>query len=313
MFAELDFDAEADNSSSAPGGVSECACSSIQDSGSSSALTPNDDALVVQLHRPGSEGFSCVAGPADGATRMYDEKLINGDSWVSDECHCVYCEVLKASSSLSKLQGRFKRDLRPTGDRVGGRKTVVLLLDLDNYGFNQFKSVPPRRSEGSNINVLDHLFVWSFFSSCFARYHGVLPDAHVVCQRNSGSEADARHSDVNNLNWGQGKKSVWKHLADEGRLHFTPCGGQQQAADGVIMQIAYAMVHMPLIVVSGDQGLLRAISERRRVAGRKTSRDIMENELTSQLEVINVCKHNKKFFPVWRDLETAVRRIIHHK
>ncbi|KAG8345698.1 hypothetical protein ERJ75_001825700 [Trypanosoma vivax] len=317
MFTEVDFDSDDDRTLREVGASGEqntdfgFQANRINRSGDCSA--------VVSLHRPGDDEFSCVAGGSDDFDGAYDARLISGDSWLGGQCHCVRCEVVYASEKISHVRKMMRSDkaLLKSVAAVGNKveeSLLVILLDLDNYGFNQFKAIPPPRSSDADFNLLDHLFLWCFFGSCFSRHHGVLPDAEVVCRAFEPSKkhfADGVSPGADGKSVkGRRKKSVWQRLVAKKRVHFTPCGGQQQAADGVMMQVAKAMTHMPLVVVSGDLGLLTLISESRRAVGRKAMREALEYEFASHLEVVNVLEHGRKFAPVWQALEEIARRTV---
>ncbi|KAH9578798.1 hypothetical protein LSM04_004812 [Trypanosoma melophagium] len=249
---------------------------------------------IVRFHRPGDEGFSCVAGTADDVQSLYDTRHFSGDAWLSDTCHCLRCETIRASTHITALRQTIKKPV------------VVVLLDLDNFGFNQFKSAPSALAVRDGFNCIDHIFLWCFFGSCFTRYHGIFPDAESVCQQ--------LPSHLQTANNGKSpryvKRSVWQSLVANGRCHFTPCGGQQQAADSVIMRAAHALTHLPCIVVSGDKQLLHAISQSRCCVGKKRKRDGTEFEFPSECDVINVLEHGKRFVPVWRALEKKIQVLL---
>ncbi|ORC88318.1 uncharacterized protein TM35_000171900 [Trypanosoma theileri] len=249
---------------------------------------------VVRFHHPGDEGFSCVAGTVDDVHSLYDTRHVSGDAWLSNECHCLRCETLRASTHITALRNHTQLPI------------VVVLLDLDNYGFNQFKSAPPSLAVKDGFNCIDHMFLWCFFGSCFTRYHGVFPDAASVCEQLPANAQDEKNGKPSK----HVKMSVWRRLVMAGRCHFTPCGGQQQAADSVMMRAAHALTHMPCIVVSGDRGLLQTIYMSRSSVGKKRKRDEMDSEFLSECDVINVLEHGKRFVPVWRALEKKIQVLV---
>nr|CCC95993.1 unnamed protein product [Trypanosoma congolense IL3000] len=306
MFAEVDFNSDSDgDDSSVPGMSSAGATLTHESSDCPTVAVAGGRCVAVRFHQPGELGFACVAGATNGEDSVCNEELVNGDLWVNDQCHCVKCEVLQASLEISVLQEKMIGS-----NSSGSRNPVVILLDLDNYGFNQFRSVPPRREKATKFDLLQHVFVWCFFGSCFTRYHGVLPNAETVCKSFHESNEEYMDRLTRNTKHRGGKESIWKRLVEDGRVHFTACGGHNQGADSVILQIAYAMIHMPLIVVSGDKAMLRAITECRRTVGKKSTRQALENDYISKLVVIDVCTHRKKLLPVWKCLETEVCRIV---
>ncbi|KEG15389.1 hypothetical protein DQ04_00091230 [Trypanosoma grayi] len=284
MFSELAFDSGSDTDNAIQHGA-------IDDDKSRQLEGESCGAIggTVRLHRPGEEGFSCVAGGDKDTDALLDARLVSGDSWLDDKCHCIRCETVQASTRLTSLQQRCKG------------KLVVVLLDLDNYGFNQFKSIPPGSGSSDGFDLLKHVFVWSFFGSCFTRYHGVFPDAENVCQSSPQHDGVGKRS---------AKRSVWQRLVAEGRCHFTPCGGHSQAADAVMVQVAHAMTHVPTVVLSGDRELLQDIHNNRRLVGKKASRETAAFDFLSQLDIVNVLEHGKRFVPVWRALEARIRLIV---
>ncbi|ESL10989.1 hypothetical protein TRSC58_01270 [Trypanosoma rangeli SC58] len=285
MFAEVEFEDE----DSARGLAEDSDSHDCPDE-----LEGGAPAGVVRLHRPGEVGFSCVAGTADDATSLYDARLINGDSWLSNECHCVRCETLRVSTQLTKLR-------QSSSDKA----MVVVLLDLDNYGFNQFRSSPTSATKNGGFDVIEHMFVWCFFGSCFSRYHGELPCPEGVLRSNPKEESNPKCQ----RSAGR-RRSVWQRLVSEGRCYFTPCGGQRQGADGVILQVAQAMTHVPVIVLSGDRQMLQTVHENRRHLGRKSTRDVLEGGFIDNLDIINALEHGKRFLSVWRELEAKIRRVV---
>ncbi|EKF33235.1 hypothetical protein MOQ_002888 [Trypanosoma cruzi marinkellei] len=283
MFAEVEFENE-------DGGV----LSSAEKNGSCDSPDKSRDDMtvgVVRMHRPGETGFSCVAGTADDVESIHDARLMNGDSWLGNECHCVRCETVRVSTQLAKLRQRSSK-----------KAMVVVLLDLDNYGFNQFRSVPTTVPANGGFDLIEHIYVWCFFGSCFSRYHGEFPSAESVCRRIPRAATDPK------CKQSVGRRpSVWQRLVSEGRCHFTPCGGQRQGADNVILQIAWTMTHMPVIVLSGDREMLQKVGVNRRLVGKKAKREVAECDSLGTVDIINVLEHGKRFLPVWRELESKVR------
>ncbi|KAF8279516.1 hypothetical protein TcG_00195 [Trypanosoma cruzi] len=282
MFAEVEFENE---------GGALCSAEKNGSHDSSDESRDNMTAGVVRMHRPGEVGFSCVAGTADDVESIHDARLMNGDSWLGNECHCVRCETVRVSTQLAKLRQRSSK-----------KAMVVVLLDLDNYGFNQFRSVPTNVPANGGFDLIEHMYVWCFFGSCFSRYHGEFPSAESVCRSIPRETTDTK------CKQSVGRRpSVWQRLVSEGRCHFTPCGGQQQGADGVILQIARAMTHMPVIVLSGDREMLQKVCVKRRLVGKKAKREVVERDSPGNVDIINVLEHGKRFLPVWRELESKIR------
>jgi hypothetical protein len=239
----------------------------------------------VMFHKPGDEGFSVVAGACDDADGRHDAHFISGDAWMSSECHCIQCETLRVMTRFSEL--RADPQLSP----------VIVLLDLDNFGFNQLKSIPPYQ----DVELLDHVVVWAFFGSCFTRYHKAWPNAQTVCQPLPGRAAEASAGDLATK-----KKSIWQILVERNRVFFTPCGGQSQAADNVMHRVIQALHGIDVVFLTGDGKLINEIYRSRRLLGMKSKRH-HEDELTDRLTVINVADMDKRFVPVWRALCQRIR------
>ncbi|KPA84708.1 hypothetical protein ABB37_01212 [Leptomonas pyrrhocoris] len=235
----------------------------------------------VQFHKPGDEGFSVVAGACDDADARHDSYFMSGDAWLSEECHCIQCETLRVMSRFSELCS--KPELSP----------VIVLVDLDNFGFNQFKSIPPY----TDAELLDNVLVWAFFGSCFTRHHRAWPNAQTVCEP-LPSRAAAPHETT--------KKSIWQILVERNQAFFTPCGGQSQAADSVMRRVIEALHGVDTIFLTGDAKLINEIYRSRRLRGMKTKRH-HEGEMTDRLTVINVADLEKRFVPVWRALCQRIR------
>lgn len=216
-------------------------------------------ASIKRLHRPGDKHFSLVAGSTPLLAEQqkergdnFDQKLSSGDQWLTNECRCIQCEVIRVSGQcLTALPA----------------DTVVVLLDLDNFGFHQFKRKPPRldlttgerkrikRKVQSSVgggaeplssspiaqlstSVLGRIFVWAFYGSCFGRHYGCLPHEILECAP---------------------KGSIWSSLQSSKRVHFTPCGGHDQAVDEVIVAISAALAHRKHLVISKDRHLAETI------------------------------------------------------
>ncbi|KPI90800.1 hypothetical protein ABL78_0033 [Leptomonas seymouri] len=274
MFEEVDFDdmsaMEANTTLSTP-----------RDTATPYTTLPPAGGGVVQFHKPGDEGFSVVAGACDDADARHDAHFMSGDAWMSKDCHCIQCETIRVMSRFSELHNDPK--LSP----------VIVLMDLDNFGFNQFKSIPPHQ----DVELLDNVVVWAFFGSCFTRHHRVWPNAQTVCEP-LPSRAVALQDTA--------KRSVWQLLVERGQLFFTPCGGQKQAADSVMHRVIQALHGVDTIFLTGDAKLISEIYRSRRLRGMKSRRS-HEDELTDRLTVINVTDLDKRFVPVWRALTQRLR------
>ncbi|CCW70643.1 unnamed protein product [Phytomonas sp. Hart1] len=301
---------------------------------------------TLRYHKPGEDGFCSVAnGEGEGeGTPWVDSRTINGDSWVGKECHCTRCECMRVIAALNRLE-------RPTEQPL-----VLVLLDLDNFGFNQFKSVPPvlkrnhrghRRhrssirkprtdaagdyheddsnDEGkdccfSEVNVYQHMFVWAFFGSCFARYHGIWPSEEAVSQTLeqrqrqkwsgkakqlfvTGTSTNSMSTmTLNPLLCSAQRLTVWQRLVATSRVHFTACGGQDQGADGVITSVINTFIQRDIVLITSDTKLIRHIACRDQGDGGYTS--------TGRLCAINVGDVGKRFVPVWRALSNLIRQLV---
>ncbi|KAG5496221.1 hypothetical protein JKF63_02522 [Porcisia hertigi] len=232
----------------------------------------------VKFHLPGEEGFSIVAGACDDQDARHDAHFISGDAWMSKTCHCIQCETLRVVSRYSEMCS--KSTVAP----------IVVLVDLDNFGFNQFKSIPPY----ADVELLDGVVVWGFFGSCFTRHHGVWPSAQTVCEPLPNREKPANAA-------GRTKRSIWEILVEKQQAFFTPCGGQKQAADGVMQRVLRALHGVETVLLTGDVKLINEIYRSRRLRGTKSRRE-NEDDISDRLSVINVNDVDKRFVPVWRAL-----------
>lgn len=254
------------------------------------SLSENDGdsngTTFVSFHRPGDDGFSVVAGACDDRDAYYDSYFMSGDAWMSEDCQCVRCAALRVMSSVNEI----KSD--------SGQTPVILLLDLDNYGFNQFKSIPPF----SDVELIDRLYVWAFFGSCFTRHFKSWPSAESVCERLPSK-----------LNTSTLKSSIWQLLVEKHRVSFTPCGGQSQAADTVMQQVLQALNGMHTILLTGDGRLINEVYRHRRLRGMKSKRENEKDMMSDRLTMINVLDMDKRFVPVWRAVCFRVRQITEGK
>ncbi|AIO01055.1 hypothetical protein LPMP_321700 [Leishmania panamensis] len=241
---------------------------------------------IVRFHHPGEEGFSIVAGACDDKDALHDAHFISGDAWMSKSCHCIHCETLRVLSRYSEMCAQ--RNIFP----------VIVLVDLDNFGFNQFKSIPPY----ADVDVLDHALVWCFFGSCFTRHHHAWPSAQTVCE-----PLPNRVVSVNAA--GTTKRSIWEILVEKQQVFFTPCGGQAQAADHVMHRVLQALQGIETVCLTGDVKFINEIYRSRRLLGVKALRH-NEEELCDRLTVINVDDMEKRFVPVWRSLCHRLRGAV---
>lgn len=316
MFVEEKFDEDEDVT------VSDGEKPSRQPTRRSQPMGPATQTMF--FHRPGEDGFCAVAGAGDDTDALLDARTISGDSWVNSECHCLRCECLRVMQKLERVQQRAAQ-ANPTGSAA---PLVLLFLDLDNFGFNQFKSVPPGASlaavddddEGGGdgpsaarhpdapVHPLKHLFVWAFFGSCFTRYHGKWPTEETVCEALPSTKPAGNDGEVAQAV--PRRPSIWQRLVKAGRVHFTPCAGQSQAADGVIMAALGVFAERDVVLLTGDSKLLAEVYSRRRMAGRKSRRDNEHDIMSDRLTLIDINDCGKRFVPVWRQLEQRVTQIV---
>lgn len=250
---------------------------------------------TVHFHTPGMAEFSVVAGASHESDSFFDPRLFNGDSWLTSECHCLKCEGLRMVQKIQPLLVR---------ENSLSDKPVVLLLDLDNFGFRQFQLAPPRLpkyTKISNSDIISSVFVWGFFGSCFTRYHKVWPTDELL--KNSCLEEVAQEKSSN-------AKSIWQLLVNQNRVLLTPCSGANQGADSVMKEVAFALSETyNMILVTGDVALIDLLREEHRLHRKRSSREEDDkNSKTPNMQFINVLQHNKKLVPTWH----AIGREVMH-
>ncbi|KAG5470563.1 hypothetical protein LSCM1_01807 [Leishmania martiniquensis] len=251
-------------------------------SGGSAAIEEGSKGFV-RFHRPGEEGFSIVAGACDDRDARHDSHFVSGDAWMSESCHCTQCETLRVLSRYSEMSAQ------PSAF------PVIVLVDLDNFGFNQFKSIPPY----ADVELLNRVLLWCFFGSCFTRHHRAWPNAETVCE-----PLPNRALSMNRT--GTAKRSIWEILVEKRQVFFTPCGGQAQAADSVMHRVLQALHGVKTVLLTGDVKLINEIYRSRRLLGMKSRRQ-NEDDMSDRLTVINVDDMDKRFVPVWRSLCHCLR------
>jgi hypothetical protein len=251
---------------------------------------------TVALHRPGDSLFRFVCGAGEDVGRQHLMHVASGDAWGSKECHCLQCGLIRVDSLIHQM---LLREPQQAPIRI-------VLLDLDNYGFPQLfaslaggekkasqlpsdKKRQAKRSRnldsaaccsGGDAESLTHggVFVWCFYSSCFARYFNVDPREAILGSRSG--ETGCNHDDDDVKFWQRppSGKSIWAHLRAAGSAYFTPCAAHKQAADGAILQVfAAARGIRPVVLVSGDKDLCRTAREM--TAGEPLARVVEINEL----------------------------------
>ncbi|KAG5495466.1 hypothetical protein GH5_03127 [Leishmania sp. Ghana 2012 LV757] len=269
MFKEVAFDDMAGSSTPAEEAHSVSELSTAIDEGGKA---------FMRFHRPGEEGFSIVAGACDDMDARHDAHFVSGDAWMSKSCHCTQCETLRVLSRYSEMSAQ------------PNTFPVIVLVDLDNFGFNQFKSIPPY----ADVELLDKVLLWCFFGSCFTRHHRAWPSAQTVCEPLPNRAMPATSA-------GAAKRSIWEILVEKRQVFFTPCGGQTQAADTVMHHVLQALHGVETVLLTGDVKLINEIYRSRRLLGMKSRRH-NEDDMSDRLTVINVDDMDKRFVPVWRSL-----------
>lgn len=202
---------------------------------------------VYRFHRPGDADFSPVA--ATSAASRYRESFACGDLWASAVCHCLRCDLVRSMGQLQALRRPSVRSgaVAASSSLLTGVDTSVptlVLLDLDNFGFPQFKSrsVPRGSVEAANV------FVWAFYGACFSRHFQTTPEEFL---RRPAATASTGTDDGGPTNG-----SLWHTLHTTGRLALTPCGGHSQAVDEAMVAVASALDGAVWTVfVSGDAHL----------------------------------------------------------
>ena len=212
------------------------------------------------FHQPGDPAFAIVATPTGDRAAAREARFATGDAWAAGECRCLRCELLRASGAMAALDGKLPA--------AGGR--AVLVLDLDNFGFPQFKGTAGdallrllTAAEGRGV------FVWAFYGACFARFFKVDAADYVEkitargvlrapAPRPTGKNKKAKAA-VPGTEQSTPQRSGWSALKLGAALHVTRCGGESQAADAVIgecVRLLAAVAGRPVAIATGDQGLL---------------------------------------------------------
>lgn len=273
----------------------------IRSNGSSACGSASSANTIVRFHKPGDPDFSAVAGATSEVDVAFNPRLFNGDSWLSSDCHCIKCEGIRLiEKSCTLCEPKREISMPPITSLHFSSKSsdglpVLILLDLDNFGFRQFQLMPPRlfghsssahtksekRCELSNDELFSYIFVWGFFGSCFTRYHKLWPTEDLLlnmdnplltkkqensCEKRSGSLDASHNSPVI-------PSSIWKRLVLQKRLLLTPCSGGCQGADGVLRQVVNVFSpSFDIVVVSGDGPLIQLLQEDHRRGSRKRKR-----------------------------------------
>lgn len=242
---------------------------------------------TVQFHRPGMPEYSVVAGARYDTAAHFDPRLFNGDSWLSDDCHCLRCEGLRALEKMRAL---------PT-------PPVLVLLDLDNFGYRQFQLCPPRLGKAARITndgILSSILLWGFFGSCFTRYYNVWPTDTLLANVDSSLNKDDIDGSQNR------KESIWFSLSSQSRLLLTPCSGSNQGADCVMRDVVHAFANQDMIVMTGDGELVRLLQEERRLLRKRKSSEEDDDDGAAKLLFVDMSRVEKRLVPVWHALASQL-------
>lgn len=297
MFEEVEFDDD-------DGKQNESSAGEVG-GGSNRKTGGHSPTMMLRFHQPGEEAFCAVAGSQYDTEDIQSARLVNGDSWVTQECRCARCEGMRVVAKMDGIE---------TSRRQRGivAPLLLVLLDLDNFGFNQLKSVAPRLPEESDsFKLVDNIFVWSFFGSCFTRYHKIWPSEESVAlpftPAGSSKPPPAQSSASPR------RPSVWQQLVGGGQVHFTPCTGASQGADNVIKDVIRSFTPLyHVVLVTGDVQMINEIRpESARTIGRKTARIENEEEFSSgHLDIINVKDCGHRFLSVWMALMRTLQMSV---
>jgi hypothetical protein len=227
--------------------------------------------VSVAFHRPGDVQFRSHAGSPGVCSSPLDGVAV-GDLWLSKECHCLRCEMLRAQRQLSS------RSKTATGPGC-----VVLLWDLDNFGFRDLQRSEPAAPRGSTP-LSSRCLLWGFYGACFTRHYRCRPE-----------DLDVQ------------PESTLGQLRTHGAVMMTPCGGHKEAVDEVLVAAARAAGLLAgsrlTIVVTGDKHLAQFMMET--LCDNADATDVG----ASPLRVIDVNKCDRKIGNVWktiREMEAAL-------
>jgi hypothetical protein len=206
-------------------------------------------------------------------------------------------QMHQTSSAAASSLLSARRGMQNAPSKIIGRGAAVLplvLLDLDNYGFPHFfaslrgpatqkkcKREPVKRvrdgqqqttspeddapvvaSGGKSDAVHPKVWVWCFYSSCFVRHFKVDPKEAIAAKQAAVDANDASETALKFWQRPPPPGCIWASLAAVGCAYFTPCAAHKQAADGAIVQVCAAVLGTcPVVVVSGDKDLCRAVRE----------------------------------------------------
>ena len=122
---------------------------------------------------------------------------------------------------------------------------MVVLLDIDNWGFESLATEPAAKTR-----LPEDCFFWLFYGAGFEAFWSL---------------------DLETADWaaygkrrGAVDKTLFADLQQRQRLWFSPAGGHKQAADLAILQTVALLRNMHVVVVSGDRELRAAAAKKER-------------------------------------------------
>lgn len=293
--------------------------------------------IVVRFHKPGDPEFSAVAGAHTEQDANFNPQLFNGDSWLSSECHCLKCEGIRLVEKYCAFHPKERMGVITTSSLISpplssnvrrAELPVLVLLDLDNFGFRQFQLMPPRLDKFSsskldekkvalmsNDEIFSQMFMWGFFGSCFTRYHQVWPTEDLLLNLSPPllSEGERNISVKKADNPPSLSNSIWKKLILQKKLLLTPCSGGRQGADMVLRQVVQAFSSsFDIVVITGDVELMELLQHDQRGKPRKRARSGLSNndeetescssDGEKEIRFICISSKEKKLIPVWAAL-----------
>eukprot|EP01063_Lacrimia_lanifica_P006249 TRINITY_DN13769_c0_g5_i1.p1 TRINITY_DN13769_c0_g5~~TRINITY_DN13769_c0_g5_i1.p1 ORF type:complete len:272 (+),score=101.68 TRINITY_DN13769_c0_g5_i1:101-916(+) len=193
----------------------------LEDAPANKRVKKNDGAAApapVDLglfHSPTHPAFSEVVIRAPGGKQGGPAQ----GGWISKECRCMQCEVTRFAQKLVNKQ------YTPPAKR-----TVAILLDLDNFGFPQWVKhpAPPAVLESGATSQV--AAVWGFYGLGFERYG------------KQGNPWDAI-----------GAKSLFSFLRKNNQLQLSPCANFPQAADLAMQAVVAILRNCHICLVTSDK------------------------------------------------------------
>ena len=173
-----------------------------------------------RFHRVTDPDYSDIAIKNPSDITSINDTIKKG--WLGSECRCLQCELTRLAGSLS-AQTEVTRD-------------IVVLLDLDNFGFPHWVRTPVQMRD---FKLPENIFLWGFYGLGFES-HGRKGDPNTHITRNS----------------------IFGHLRARGQLRLSPCGNYPQAADNAMQCAVSVLRNVHLMVVSADKPNLETCSSR---------------------------------------------------